>query len=256
LAALALLSDGAASAPLDAAACKGTLYLTLDTGNMVSAEHIAEVLARHRVKATFFLANERTYRDDFALDQGWSDYWKARVDEGHAFGSHTWRHWYFRADRPDGSVFYQSFSRKESESLDRDGVCREIGRVDERFAELTGRHLDPYWRAPGGRTTPQTLKYAASCGFPDHVHWADAGFLGDELPSESYSNAGLLAKALKSIRGGDILMMHLGIWSRKERFADVFEPLIVGLQDKGFCFATLLDRDKAKQGLPDGAPKS
>ena len=70
--------------------------------------------------------------------------------------------------------------------------------------------------------------------------WADAGFLGDELPSERLSNAHLLQKALKNIRPGDILMAHLGIWSRQDPWAPaVLEPLIVGLKARGLCFATL-----------------
>jgi peptidoglycan/xylan/chitin deacetylase (PgdA/CDA1 family) len=35
-------------------------------------------------------------------------------------------------------------------------------------------------------------------------------------------------------------MAHLGIWSRKDPWAPtVLEPLIMGLKDKSFCFATL-----------------
>jgi peptidoglycan/xylan/chitin deacetylase (PgdA/CDA1 family) len=64
--------------------------------------------------------------------------------------------------------------------------------------------------------------------------------LGDELPSETFSNAMLLKKALRDIRGGDILMAHLGIWSRKDPWAPAnLEPLIVGLKERGFCFETL-----------------
>ena len=52
-------------APLSQAqTCKGTLYLTIDTGWMNHAELIAQTLNKHNVKATFFLANERTYRGD------------------------------------------------------------------------------------------------------------------------------------------------------------------------------------------------
>ena len=70
--------------------------------------------------------------------------------------------------------------------------------------------------------------------------WAPAGFLGDELPSETNSNDALLAKALRDIRSGDILLAHLGIWSRKDPWAPaVLEPLIVGLKAKGFCFQSL-----------------
>ena len=70
--------------------------------------------------------------------------------------------------------------------------------------------------------------------------WSPAGFLGDELPSESASNKYLLQKALRDIRSGDILLAHLGIWSRKDPWApEVLEPLIKGLKARGFCFATL-----------------
>jgi len=73
-----------------------------------------------------------------------------------------------------------------------------------------------------------------------HVGWSSAGFLGDELPSDRYPNAQLLAQALKNIRSGDILLAHLGIWSRKDPWAPaVLEPLITGLLKQGFCFRTL-----------------
>lgn len=68
------------------------------------------------------------------------------------------------------------------------------------------------------------------------------GFLGDELPSDKYPNERLLNQALKNIRGGDILLAHLGIWSRQDPWAPaVLEPLITGLLEKGFCFGTLAE---------------
>ena len=70
--------------------------------------------------------------------------------------------------------------------------------------------------------------------------WAPAGFLGDELSSERVSNAALLRNALRDVRSGDILLAHLGIWSRKDPWAPVvLEPLIEGLKERGFCFRTL-----------------
>jgi peptidoglycan/xylan/chitin deacetylase (PgdA/CDA1 family) len=60
------------------------------------------------------------------------------------------------------------------------------------------------------------------------------------LSSQTYSNAALLRAALQNIKTGDILMAHLGIWSRQDPWAPaVLEPLIVGLKEKGFCFASL-----------------
>jgi peptidoglycan/xylan/chitin deacetylase (PgdA/CDA1 family) len=90
------------------------------------------------------------------------------------------------------------------------------------------------------------LTAAKQCGFA-HVGWADAGFLGDELPSDKFPNAMLLQRALSNIRSGDILMAHLGIWSRQDPWAPaVLEPLIEGLKAKGFCFATLKEHPQFK----------
>lgn len=232
--ALATLSAAAQTTP---PACKGYVHLTLDTGNMRHAELIAEILARHQVKATFFVAQEKTWRGDHALDPAWAGYWKARVAEGHAFGSHTWRHGSFRRDLPDGQVAYRLMDGRQL-TLSPAEVCAELRQPDTRFAELTGRALDPLWRAPGGRSTPNTLKASEACRYR-HVHWAPAGFLGDELPSGAYPNEALLRRALADIRDGDILMAHLGIWSRKAPFAPMLDPLIAGLKARGLCFATL-----------------
>ena len=226
----------AATAGLAQAACSGTLYLSFDTGNMRHAELIAETLAKHQTKATFFVANEKTLRGDHALDDSWAPYWQARVAEGHAFGSHTWRHGSFRGD--NGKLTRYRLMNGRTENLNADAICEEIRQPDARFKELTGRALDPLWRAPGGRTTPLTLKAAQVCGYR-HVGWATAGFLGDELPSESYPNRLLVDRAGHNLKDGDIIMAHLGIWSRQEPFAPALDELLGRLQAKGFCFATL-----------------
>jgi peptidoglycan/xylan/chitin deacetylase (PgdA/CDA1 family) len=77
---------------------------------MGPAEDIARILNAHQVKATFFLANEPTVRGDTSLAPSWADFWRARVAEGHAFGNHTWRHWYFRRDVGSDKVAYVSRS--------------------------------------------------------------------------------------------------------------------------------------------------
>ncbi|MGA9963498.1 MAG: polysaccharide deacetylase family protein [Azonexus sp.] len=221
------------------AACSGTLYLTFDTGNMRHAELIAETLAKHKARATFFVANEKTLRGDYALDPAWAPYWHARVAEGHAFGSHTWRHGSFRQDQ--GKLTRYRLMDGTTENLDGEAICAELRHSDYRFKELTGRPLDPLWRAPGGRTTPLTLKAAQACGYR-HVGWAPAGFLGDELPSETYPNQLLVERALKNLKDGDIVMAHLGIWSRKDPFAPALDELLGKLKARGFCFATLATR--------------
>ena len=232
----------ALSAPAGPAACKGTIYLTFDTGSQAQAELIAETLKRHRIKATFFLANEKTVRGDYSLDPSWSAYWKARVAEGHVVGSHTFDHIVLAGDGAGGALKVKPGFGPQAgkiQSLTPKQYCDEIQRVDQRFVELTGKHLDPLWRAPAGRTSPRALAAAKACGYT-HVGWAPAGFSGDELSSTAYPNAVLLQKSLRDLRDGDIFLAHMGIWSRKDAWAPAnLEPLISGLEQKGYCFATL-----------------
>lgn len=242
--AAALAAVLAAPAGAQAQPCDKPLYLTLDTGHMAVAPMMAEVLARQHVKVTFFAANERTQAGDGSLGDYWAPWWKARAAEGHEFASHTFDHVYWRGDvAGDPPRFRVRASAGPNEGRDfvwsASQYCEEIDRASRRLAQLTGKAPLPLFRAPGGKSSPRLLQAARSCGY-EHVLWAPAGFLGDELPSETASNQALLGKALRDIRSGDILVAHLGIWSRKDPWAPaVLEPLLVGLKEKGFCFRTL-----------------
>jgi peptidoglycan/xylan/chitin deacetylase (PgdA/CDA1 family) len=227
-----------------ASECDKTIYLTFDTGNMSVAQYVADTLRKHQVKATFFLANEKTNRGDYALDNSWSTYWKQLVKDGHSFGSHTLYHTYFIKDAQTSSIVVKSqFGpyANQSRTLNTLAFCEDISSVDDRFRSLTGRGLDPIWRAPGGKVSRRSIEMGKACGF-SHVAWSESGFLGDELSSDQYSNSILLERALKNLRSGDITMAHLGIWSRKDPWAPAnLEPLILGLKKDGFCFGRIPD---------------
>jgi peptidoglycan/xylan/chitin deacetylase (PgdA/CDA1 family) len=217
------------------------VYLSFDTGHMGVAPLVAEVLKRHEVKVTFFLANERTITGGSSLDEVWAPWWRERAAGGHAFGSHTWDHDSWLADTPTGLRVKPSQGPQAGKPrvLDDKAYCAELQRPAERLAAMTGQRMGSVFRAPGGKTSPALLKAAASCGWT-HVGWAPAGFLGDELPSDRHPNEQLLKRALRDIRPGDVLVAHLGIWSRQEPWAPaVLEPLITGLKARGLCFATL-----------------
>jgi peptidoglycan/xylan/chitin deacetylase (PgdA/CDA1 family) len=227
--------------------CAKPLYLSFDTGHMGVAPLVAEVLARQQVRATFFLANEATLDGGASLDAQWAPWWRARAAEGHLVGSHTYDHVYWRADRAEASgggfevrasAGPRSGQRQTFSAAD---YCAELARPAQRWLEMTGTRMAPIFRAPGGKTSPALLRAARACGWA-HVPWSAAGFLGDELSSDTHPNAALLARALRDIRSGDILLAHLGIWSRRDPWAPaVLEPLIVGLRERGFCFRTLAD---------------
>jgi peptidoglycan/xylan/chitin deacetylase (PgdA/CDA1 family) len=224
--------------------CKNPVYLTLDTGHMDVAPMMADVLRRNKVKVTFFAANEKTKTGNGSLGNEWGTWWKAVAADGHEFASHTYDHVYWRGDikgvkpafrmRPSAGAFEgREFTWEPAK------YCEQIKHAAERLKDFTGKATLPLFRAPGGKTSPRLLEAAKACGYA-HVGWAPAGFLGDELPSETYSNDMLLKKALRDIRSGDILMAHLGIWSRNDPWAPAnLEPLIVGLKERGFCFDTL-----------------
>jgi peptidoglycan/xylan/chitin deacetylase (PgdA/CDA1 family) len=240
------------------AACTRPVYLTFDTGHMGIAPLVAEVLRRHEVPVTFFLANERTRTGGSSLDDSWAGWWRERAAEGHAFGSHTWDHDVWQADLPDGRFRLkptQGPASGRARTLSAAEYCAELQRPARRFEAWTGQPMAALFRAPGGKTSPSLLKAAAACGWT-HVPWTPAGFLGDELSSERYPNDRLLAQALRDVRAGDILLAHLGIWSRQDPWAPaVLEPLIVGLKARGLCFATLREHPLYGAAARQAAPR-
>ena len=249
IAAALLLGCFSSGAIAQSSQCSKQVYLTFDTGNMSVAEKVAEILKRQNVKATFFLANEKTYRGDFALDDSWKPFWQQLAKEGHHFGSHTYDHDYFVKDGPKGQVFEKpQFGPKAGEIIlyNEASMCKQIRRVDQRFQEMTSQPLQKIWRAPGGKTSPTLIRIGDMCGY-QHIGWAPAGFLGDELNSEKHPNSTLLERASRDLKDGDVTMAHLGIWSRKDPWAPaVLEQLIVNLKGRGFCFG-LLPKDSANQ---------
>ena len=254
-AALALLLAACATAVAAAPACDKPVYLTFDTGHMAVAPLVAEVLNRHGVKATFFLANERTKTGGASLDDEWAPWWRARAAEGHAFGSHLWDHDVWQRDVERGHVLRPTMGPQAGKprTLDAAAYCAELERPARRFEAMTGQRMGAIFRAPGGKTSSALLATARSCGWA-HVGWSEAGFLGDELPSDRFPNDALLQRALKNVRPGDILLAHLGIWSRRDPWAPaVLEPLIVGLKQRGLCFATL--REHPQLGSAARTPK-
>lgn len=255
-----LLVAGLLAAGPAAAGCARPLFLTFDTGHMGVAPLVAEVLRRQQVQVTFFLANERTQTDGGSLDAQWAPWWRARVAEGHLFASHTFDHVYWRADRADGGFEVRPSAGPQAgvrSTMNAAQYCAELARPAARLAEIAGRPaMAALFRAPGGKTSPALLAAASRCGWT-HVGWSPAGFLGDELSSDRHPNDRLLKQALRDIRPGDILLAHLGIWSRQEVWAPaVLEPLIVGLKARGHCFATLTEHPELGEAARRPAPTS
>lgn len=249
--ALAAACTVASAAP----ACEHPVYLTFDTGHMGVAPLVADVLQRQHVKATFFLADERTQDGGTSLDDHWAPWWRTLAQQGHLFGSHTWDHVVWQGDLPGGRLRVKPTAGPKAGhamTLTAAAYCEELQRPAQRFQAMTGQAMAPLFRAPAGRTSPALLAAASGCGW-QHVPWSPAGFLGDELPSDRYPNDRLLARALRDVREGDILLAHLGIWSRQDPWAPaVLEPLIDGLKRRGLCFATLAEHPRYRAAVAQG----
>lgn len=234
------------------AECNKPVYLSFDTGHMGIAPLVADVLQRNHVPAAFFLANEPTMDHGNTLDDHWAPWWKSQAVPGNVFGSHTYDHVYWLADKGSGQFLMRPSAgpqKGHARVWQTAEYCAELDRVAKRFEQMTGQKMSHLFRAPGGKTSLALLEAAKECGYR-HVGWAPAGFLGDELSSDRYPNALLLQRALSTIRSGDILMAHLGIWSRQDPWAPaVLEPLIVGLKDRGFCFSSLNEHPDFREQL-------
>jgi peptidoglycan/xylan/chitin deacetylase (PgdA/CDA1 family) len=233
----ALLSGAPLAAAAQAAGSR-PVYLTVDTGWGREAEWIAEILRRRAVRATLFVADEPTHRGDTSLSEGWASFWRARAAEGHAFASHTWRHWYFRGDPAPNRVRYVARSGG-TEILDQAALCEELARPIRRLRTMApDAAVLPLWRAPGGIVTPNAKRLAAACGLR-HQGWSGNGFWGDELDSAAHPNAALARRAIARTRPGEVVVLHWGVRSRREPFAAVLETVIAALQDRGLTFAPL-----------------
>jgi len=234
---------------LRAQTCDKPVYLSFDTGHMGVAPLIAETLKRFDAKATFFLASEPTLNGGTTLDDAWAPWWRERAAEGHDFGSHTWDHDIWLEDLPGGKFKFRTVAGvQEPKIRELSGAqyCESLQRVARRFSEMTGKPMGPIFRAPAGKASKTLLAVAQACGF-HHVGWSAAGFLGDELPSDRYPNAMLLERALRNVKPGDILVAHLGIWSRQDAWAPaVLAPLMQGLSARGMCFAPLREHPRYK----------
>ena len=221
--------------PTPVPVCDKPVYLTFDTGHMETAPAIADVLNKHQVKVTFFVSNEKTKDGKDAMSWDWGQkFWKLRGQEGHEFASRTWDDVSFRGDvkglEPrfvvqigSGAYTGRSFTWEAKK------YCDQIKQASDRIEDFTGKKALPLWRAPGGKTSAKLLATAKACGF-EHVIWSPAGTV-DRAP---------LAASLKNIQQGDILLAHLGSPSQEPAWeTNMLEPLIVGLKERGLCFAAL-----------------
>ena len=186
------------------------LALTYDDGpNDPYTLRLLEVLARHSVKATFFMIGRFvSQKPEIAREV-------ARA--GHVIGNHTFNH---------PNLIFCSAARVHSE-LEQ---CRKI------LTDTVGEH-STLWRPPFGARLPHVLGVSRRLGL-EPVMWT--------VSSNDWkirTADGIEQRVATRIRGGDVILMHDGSHVRMgaDRAATVeaTDRLIQRLKEQGYEFVTV-----------------
>ncbi|MDD3341874.1 MAG: polysaccharide deacetylase family protein [Bacilli bacterium] len=128
-----------------------TIYLTFDEGdNDTYVKEIADVLDRHKVKATFFLCKR------FILDN--PDLIRSMTRNGHSIGNHTAYH----KSMPKLAT-KQNFST----------YLKEITDLEDAYYSVTGKQIDKVYREPKGEWSYRSLKIVKDLGYKSFFYSAD-----------------------------------------------------------------------------------
>jgi len=188
------------------------IALTYDDGpNDPHTLKLLDVLAKHNVKATFFMIGRFVReRPDIA---------RAVAEAGHVIGNHTFTH---------PLLIFESAAQTRSELE----TCRAA------LTDAIGEHSNLF-RPPFGGRRPATLRIARELSLQT-VMWNLTGYDWNAPPA-----AEIEKKVSRQIRGGDVILLHDG--GHKAMGADrsqtvlATDSLIQRYKDQGYEFVTVAD---------------
>lgn len=153
------------------------LALTYDDGpNDPHTLRLLEVLAKHGVRATFFLIGRYVKQQPAIARQ--------IAQAGHAIGNHTFSH---------PNLIFASARQTRN----------ELQACEQALYDAVGQH-SRLFRPPFGGRRPGTLQRARSLGL-EPVMWNVTGWDWSGKPAEYVDQ-----KVRKQIRGGDVILLHDG----------------------------------------------
>lgn len=159
------------------AAGSRSLALTFDDGpNDPHTLRLLDVLAKHEVKATFFMIG-RFVRERPEIA-------RAVAQAGHVVGNHTFTH---------PNLFWASPAR----------LAKELGDCERALADAVGEP-SPLFRPPFGLRRPGTLRAVAGRGLTT-VMWSVTSF-DWRLPTAE----AIERRVARRLRGGDVILLHDG----------------------------------------------
>lgn len=193
-----------------AGAASRQLALTFDDGpNDPHTLRLLEVLARHGVKATFFMIG-RFVRERPEIA-------RAVAQAGHVIGNHTYTH---------PNLFFASPAR----------LAKELDDCEKALTDAVDEHSQLF-RPPFGLRRPGTLRAVAGRGLTT-VMWSVAGF-DWKLPTAE----AIERRVAGRLRGGDVILLHDG--GHRHMGVDrgptvaATERLIARYKSEGYSFVTV-----------------
>ena len=188
------------------------IALTYDDGpNDPHTLRLLDVLAKHNVRATFFMIGRYVrQRPDIA---------RAVAAAGHVIGNHTMTH---------PLLIFQSAAQTRAELAD----CRQV------LQDTIGQHSNLF-RPPFGGRRPATLRIARELGMQT-VMWNVTGYDWNAPPA-----AEIERRVVRQMRGGDVILLHDGshraIGADRAQTVIATDNLIQRYCDRGYEFVTVLE---------------
>jgi len=194
------------------------IALTYDDGpNDPHTLRLLEVLAKHNVKATFFMVG-RFVRERPEIA-------RAVAAAGHVIGNHTFTH---------PLLIFQSAAETRQQLLD----CRAA------LTDAVGEHSNLF-RPPFGGRRPATLRVVRDLGMQP-VMWNVTGYDWDAPPASEIEK-----KVARQMRGGDVILLHdgghKGIGADRAQTVIATDNLIRRYKDQGYEFLTVEEMDLRRQ---------
>jgi peptidoglycan-N-acetylglucosamine deacetylase len=195
-------------------------YLTFDDGPSGQTENILKLLAKHGVKATFFV----TGKDSEAS----KTLYKRIADEGHRFGNHTYSH------------DYTKLYRNSNEFLE------DVRKLDRFLRDTVGQGTD-ILRFPGGSNTrlgrrkgqawimPELVKRVKAEGY----QYFDWNVTSTDAAQAVQPKADIVSSVLSLAKGKDRIIVLMHDVTGKTTTVEALPEVIRGLKQQGFRFETL-----------------
>ena len=186
------------------------IALTYDDGpNDPHTLKLLDVLAKHSVRATFFMIGRCVrQRPDIA---------RAVAQAGHVIGNHTFTH---------SLLIFESEARTRAQLVD----CQQA------LEDTVGEHSNLF-RPPFGGRRPATLRVARALGL-ETVMWNVTGYDWNAPPA-----AVIEKKVMRQMRGGDVVLLHDGghraMGADRAETVIATDNLIRRYKDQGYEFVTV-----------------